>query len=200
MHSTEEIRHLLSNWGELRAQDASLWKGDENTLPKEIADFYAQIGPWGEVIYESVGPVGITLSVGGNPVCIPPLGRLFGLQAGYAWQSDPDKPFDNWPGHWLVIAEQGGDPFIYDRLSWCRALGPQGFRTGPLHRHRGTGHGRQCASSIGRAGAESRRWPEHRGQSPDTCRTLPFHRQRRAGCSHACGLGILRMKPTPLHL
>lgn len=117
MHSTEEIRHLLSNWGELRSQDASLWKGDEKTLPQEIADFYAQIGPWGEVIYESVGPVGITLSVGGNPVCIPPLGRLFGLQAGYAWQSDPDKPFDNWPGHWLVIAEQGGDPFIYDRLS-----------------------------------------------------------------------------------
>ena len=115
IHKPEEIHQLLSSWGELRAQQADEWQGDAEQLPKEIADFYEQIGPFGPVIYESVGPVGIALSVGGNPVSIPPLRKLLNLQAGYAWQSDPKQPFDNWPAHWLVIAEQGGDPFIYDK-------------------------------------------------------------------------------------
>lgn len=114
MNSTEQIRQRLSIGGELRSQPASNWQGDAGQLPAEIARFYEQIGPWGEVIYESVGPVGLHFSAGGNPVCVPPLHRLLDLQAGYAWESDPDQPFDDWPGHWLVIAEQGGDPFIYD--------------------------------------------------------------------------------------
>lgn len=113
MPDTDQIRQLLSSLGELRAQHTSQWTGNI-PLPSDIADFYAQIGPWGEVIYESVGSVGISLSAGGNPVSIPPLHKLFNLQAGYAWQSDPSQPFDDWPAHWLVVAEQGGDPFIHD--------------------------------------------------------------------------------------
>ena len=68
MHKPEEIRQLLSSWGELRAQRANEWQGDALQLPREIADFYEQIGPWGPVIYESVGPVGLHFSAGGNPV------------------------------------------------------------------------------------------------------------------------------------
>lgn len=114
MPNTEHIRQLLSTWGELRPQPSNQWTGGDYPLPVDIADFYAQIGPWGEVIYESVGPIGVSLSVGGNPVCIPPLHKLFDLQAGYAWQSNPSQPFDDWPAHWLVVAEQGGDPFIHN--------------------------------------------------------------------------------------
>lgn len=117
MHNSDEIRQLLLPWGELRPQNRGQWQGKPHALPQEIADFYAQIGPWGEVIYESVGPTGISLCVGGNPVCIPPLARLHDLQAGYAWQASVDESLEDWPEHWLVIAEQGGDPFIYDRLS-----------------------------------------------------------------------------------
>ena len=114
MPRIEEIRHLLSSWGELRPQPASNWQGAAEQLPAEVARFYEQIGPWGDVIYESVGPVGLSLSAGGNPICIPPLHKLLNLQAGYAWESSPDQPFADWPSHWLVIAEQGGDPFIHD--------------------------------------------------------------------------------------
>lgn len=53
---SDEIRQLLLPWGELRP----------HALPQEIADFYAQIDPWGEIIYESVGPIGIGLCVGGK--------------------------------------------------------------------------------------------------------------------------------------
>lgn len=66
MHSSDEIRQLLLPWGELRPQDRSQWQGKPHALPQEIADFYAQIGAWGEIIYESIGPIGIGLCVGGK--------------------------------------------------------------------------------------------------------------------------------------
>lgn len=113
MPSFEQLKELLHPWGPLRAQPASDWRGT-TALPPAVADFYARVGPWGETYHESVGPVGCTLAVHGNPVCIPPLHRLMDYQAGYAWVSHPGQPIAGWPAHWLVIAEQGGDPFIFD--------------------------------------------------------------------------------------
>ena len=113
MPSAAHLQELLAPWGELRPQPRSQWTHDI-PLPDALASFYEQIGPRGETIYESAGPVGLTLSAGGNPVCIPPLHRLLDLQAGYAWQSTPDERYSDWPASWWVIAEQGGDPFIFD--------------------------------------------------------------------------------------
>jgi hypothetical protein len=116
MINPASLRTLLEPFGELRPQPASDWTGAD-PLPEDIARFYAHVGPWGPVIYENIGPIGSTLNCGGNPVCIPPLHKLENLQEGYAWGSNPAGKFDDWNPDWLVIAEQGGDAFIYEKPS-----------------------------------------------------------------------------------
>lgn len=108
------LRTLLSPFGELRSQSASDWSGNMPLHP-DVVCFYEEVGPWGCVYHESVGPVGSTLVVGGNPVCIPPLYKLCNLQAGYAWSHNAEAKLPGWNENWLVIAEQGGDPFILDQ-------------------------------------------------------------------------------------
>ncbi len=108
------VKALLEPFGALRPQAATEWKGAD-PLPEAVATFYREVGPWGETHHENVGPVGCTLTVGGNPVRIPPLHKLERLQAGYAWSKDPLDRLQGWDDDWLVIAEQGGDPFILEK-------------------------------------------------------------------------------------
>lgn len=107
------LRRHLGRWGELRSQPASNWKG-EFPLPAVLAEFYERVGPWGETIREKVGPIGLMLEVGGEPVCIPPLHKLRDLQAGYRWHGITGERLPEWKEEWLVVAEQGGDPFILE--------------------------------------------------------------------------------------
>jgi hypothetical protein len=107
------LQSLFEPFGVLRSQPESDWRG-QRKLPALLLDFYREVGPWGTTHYENVGPVGSTLSVGGNPVCIPPLHKLENFQAGYAWSKDPSDTLPGWRPEWLVVAEQGGDPFILD--------------------------------------------------------------------------------------
>lgn len=116
MFTVDTLRTLLEPFGQLRSQSPSEWTGS-TTLPAPLQEFYQQVGPLGTTHYEKVGPVGCTLTVGGNPVCIPPLSKLEALQAGYAWSISPNNTLDGWNPNWLVIAEQGGDPFIYDQAT-----------------------------------------------------------------------------------
>ena len=101
----------FARFGPLQAQSADLWQGDV-PLPPALATFYAQVGPWGETVHASVGPVGI--SVPGVNVAFPPLHRLWALQAGYRWEGDAGPRIADWPEQWLVIADQNADPFILD--------------------------------------------------------------------------------------
>lgn len=101
----------FARFGPLQAQSADLWQGDV-PLPPALAAFYAQVGPWGETVHASVGPVGI--SVPGVNVAFPPLHRLWALQAGYRWEGDAGARIADWPEQWLVIADQNADPFILD--------------------------------------------------------------------------------------
>lgn len=114
--TTEALKHLLAPAGKLQAQPISDWQGDI-PLPEVLADFYANIGPMGDTYYAHIGPVGLTFNVGGNPVSLPPLAKLWALQAGYRWHGVTGERLTNWLSHWLVIAEQGGDPFILDLRS-----------------------------------------------------------------------------------
>jgi hypothetical protein len=114
--SYTSLRPLLAPWGELRSQPASDWQGTL-PLPQALADFYAQVGPWGETRHAQIGPTGLSLEIGGNPVDIPPLHKLWPLQAGYRWNAADGKRLADWPEHWLVIADQGADPFILDTAS-----------------------------------------------------------------------------------
>ncbi|MGO3891297.1 MAG: hypothetical protein ACTJHW_09995 [Paenalcaligenes sp.] len=116
MFTADTLRTLLEPFGQLRSQPPSEWTGQQ-ALPTPLQEFYLQVGPLGNTYHEKVGPVGCTLTVGGNPVCIPPLSKLESLQAGYAWSTNPDDRLYGWNPNWLVIAEQGGDPFIYDHAT-----------------------------------------------------------------------------------
>ncbi|WP_309912409.1 hypothetical protein [Xanthomonas sp. 1678] len=110
------LRTLLESWGELRPQPASDWQGTI-PLPAALADFYAQVGPWGETLHAQVGPTGVSLDIGGNPVDIPPLHKLWQRQAGYRWNAVSGERIADWNEHWLVVADQGADPFILDTAS-----------------------------------------------------------------------------------
>lgn len=114
MTSIEQARAALAPFGELAAQPAAEhWRGDI-PLPPVIATFYEQIGPLGEWINERVGHAGLEVPNVGNPFSIPPLARLWALQAGYRWDGITGERLADWPDHWLVVADQGADPFIFD--------------------------------------------------------------------------------------
>ncbi|WP_338665292.1 hypothetical protein VQH23_08975 [Pararoseomonas sp. SCSIO 73927] len=103
----DEVCALLSRFGALRPQPASDWNG-EGALPPELARLYAEVGPMGEA-------GALLIPHYGNEIRIPSLSALWALQEGYRWNGRDGRRLPDWPDHWLVVAEQGGDPFILDR-------------------------------------------------------------------------------------
>lgn len=116
MRDWPALRERLAPWGALKSQPASDWQGPD-PLPQAVADFYREVGPWGETYHASVGPVGLTIATGGNPVEVPPLHKLWARQDGFAWSRSPAQPLPQWPAQWLVIALEGSNPFVLDRDS-----------------------------------------------------------------------------------
>lgn len=98
----EEARDLLSRHGECEPQIISDWSGTFN-LPDALQGFYADVGPK-DVCIEGYG----------NPTTIPALKNLWEFQAGYRWNGLTNKPIEDWPSDWLVVASEGGDPYIFD--------------------------------------------------------------------------------------
>src|SRR5262245_60390460 len=90
---------------QLVSQSVAIWHG-EFPLPDEVAHYY-----------EELGPEDITIEGYGNPFFLPSLARLWEFQAGYRFHPYTNERFEDWLDDWLVIASQGGDPFIYSRSS-----------------------------------------------------------------------------------
>lgn len=107
----QDLRDQFAVFGPLQAQDESHWQGPF-PLPPVVDCFYEQVGPLGREINATVGHAGI--SIPGLEVWIPPLRRLWSHQAGYRWHGISGEPIEDWPPHWLVIADLGADPFILD--------------------------------------------------------------------------------------
>lgn len=107
----DDLHARFARFGTLQAQSADAWQGPF-PLPQALAAFYAQVGPFGEVMNATRGPSGIT--VPGLDIWLPPLQQLWTYQAGYRWKGVDGEPISEWPGHWLVIADRGADPFILD--------------------------------------------------------------------------------------
>ena len=105
MVSAEVAERLLALHGEIRPQTSSDWAG---AFP---------IPPAVERFYQEVGPLNVTIEAHGNPYFLPSLCDLWQFQAGYRWNGLSGKPIDDWPDEWLVVADEGGDPFIFDRSS-----------------------------------------------------------------------------------
>ncbi len=87
----------------LAQQPVSDWNGPF-ALPEPIIAYY-----------RALGPVDVTLDWYGNPYFLPRLSHLWSFQAGYRWDARTGETVADWDDDWLVIADEGGDPFIFSR-------------------------------------------------------------------------------------
>jgi hypothetical protein len=101
----ERVRELLSRHGVVQQQQPDDWTG-KFPLPPSVERFFLE-----------VGPVDITIEGYGNPYFLPRLAALWEFQAGYRWNGLTGQPIEDWDDDWLVIADEGGDPFILSRAS-----------------------------------------------------------------------------------
>lgn len=105
MVNAEKVKGLLTLHGKVRSQPPSNWTGPFQ-LPSAVEQFY-----------QEVGPVNISINAHGNSYFLPSLAGLWKFQSGYSWNSLTRKPIEDWNADWLVVADAGGDPFIFDRSS-----------------------------------------------------------------------------------
>jgi hypothetical protein len=103
--TAKQARESLSHHGVVQPQPVSDWTG-AFPLPAAIEQFY-----------QEVGPVDVTIRSYGNPFFLPRLSGLWEFQAGYRWNGLSGEPIDDWNDDWLVVADEGGDPFIFQRSS-----------------------------------------------------------------------------------
>lgn len=100
MATAEEARRLLSLSGDVRPQPPGDWLG-LFPIPPAIERFYRE-----------VGPVDVCVESYGNPFFLPCLAKLWEFQAGYRWNGLSGEAVADWQDDWLIVADQGGDPFI----------------------------------------------------------------------------------------
>jgi hypothetical protein len=105
MVTAARARELLSVHGIVRPQPPDDWTG-KFPLPISVERFF-----------QEVGPADITIEGYGNPYFLPRLAALWEFQAGYRWNGLTGQPIEDWDDDWLVVADEGGDPFILSRAS-----------------------------------------------------------------------------------
>jgi hypothetical protein len=101
----DQVHVLLRPHGEIGFQPASDWSGDV-PLPETLANFYREVGPM-DLVIQTIG----------NPISFPRLSALWDAQAGYRWDATTGEPVSDWRASWFVIADEGGDVFIFDTES-----------------------------------------------------------------------------------
>lgn len=111
---SQAIRDLLASFGVLRSQPPSDWTG-EVALHPSLLLFYDKVGPYGTD--GPHGPDGLSIPTTGNPFELFALSRLWSQQAGYRWDGRSKERLTDWRDDWLVVADQGGDPFILDQTT-----------------------------------------------------------------------------------
>lgn len=103
MIASVKVRELLKSHGVCMPQSSTEWSGNV-PLPEPIAKFYRE-----------VGPTNIHVKGLGNPTFIPSLSALWDHQAGYRWDEVTGERISGWHDDWIVIADEGADPYIYCR-------------------------------------------------------------------------------------
>ena len=89
---------------------------DANLRPQTHDEWHGPFALPGAVLayYGEVGPIDLEIETYGNPWYIPKLAELWRLQAGYRYHPETNKRFEDWSDDWLVVAYEGGDPYIFD--------------------------------------------------------------------------------------
>jgi hypothetical protein len=105
MVDADKAKGLLALHGRVRPQTPTEWTG-LFPIPPAIERFYRE-----------VGPADVTIKTHGNPYFLPCLAELWKFQAGYRWNGLSGEPISDWNDDWLVVADEGGDPFIFSRAS-----------------------------------------------------------------------------------
>jgi hypothetical protein len=85
----------------LISQNSDLWKGDF-ALPEAIAEYYRDFGAFN-----------LNIDSYGNDFFFPSLENLWKCQNGYRFHGITNERVEDWEDDWIVIADQGADPFIY---------------------------------------------------------------------------------------
>ncbi len=102
--SKEILRRALPS-AVLRPQPRSDW-GGEFPLPDALVEYFSEFGP-----------DDVTINGYGNPYFLPSLVHLWAHQTGYRTHGFTHERLTDWDDDWLVVADQGGDPFIFSRGS-----------------------------------------------------------------------------------
>ena len=89
----------------LRPQPATDWTG-EYPLPSAVADYFKHLGP-----------VDLSIESYGNPYSLPSLAGLWAHQIGYRTHGITGERLEDWLDDWLVVGDQGADPFIFSRAT-----------------------------------------------------------------------------------
>ena len=87
----------------LRSQPADDWTG-EYPLPAAVAAYYAELGP-----------DDLSIRGYGNGYFLPSLANLWEHQTGYRTHGHTGERLSDWEEDWLVVGDEGGDPFIFSR-------------------------------------------------------------------------------------
>ncbi|MEM9283800.1 MAG: hypothetical protein AAGA96_18415 [Verrucomicrobiota bacterium] len=101
MIASSTVRELLEAHGSCRSQSVDEWTGSI-ALPDSLARFYAE-----------VGPVGVEVKGYGNPTYLPSLAELWDHQVGYRCDGVSGDTLDGWNPDWIVVADEGADPYIF---------------------------------------------------------------------------------------
>jgi hypothetical protein len=162
MVTAERVRELLSVHGVVRSQAPEEWTG-LFPLPSSIAQFFRE-----------VGPSDITIESYGNPFFLPRLAALWDFQKGYRWNGLTGERIADWNDDWLVVADQGGDPFIFSCTSGKVLYAQHG--TGALEPTELFSDLNTMAACLGQLGAVV----VSAGESftDDDCLIRPEHRER----------------------
>jgi hypothetical protein len=105
MATARTAKKLLASHGEVRPQPSSDWTGSF-PIPPAVKRFY-----------QEVGPVDVNIEAHGNGYFLPSLANLWNFQAGYRWNGLDGVLIEDWNDDWLVVAGEGGDPFIFQRTA-----------------------------------------------------------------------------------
>lgn len=101
--TAKELLRRAVPLAEFRQQCSNDWRGDF-PLPSAVAEYF-----------EELGPVDVWIRSYGNPYFLPSLAKLWGHQIGYSTHGLTHERLHEWDDDWLVVADEGGDPFIFSR-------------------------------------------------------------------------------------